>query len=231
MSEAVDVAPVTPVAPPRKRRRPALSCEQCRRRKIKCDRTYPCGQCIQSKAAACTYSPGSVPKSGHVNEGAAQRAKGTTQVPIGEPTISPWATNNGVSIPNRTRVPPSAASSGNPSSDSTSPKAVTLSDVSQTTWPSPNETHEEGLNNSKELLIRILEKLSEPKTKRDVPSSTVEREEFRFSLDQKDKTRGTVSKTRFFGQSHWMYSFGAVSILTSSFWMVIDLDSLTVSPA
>lgn len=29
-----------------KRRRPALSCISCRRRKIKCDRTSPCGQCV-----------------------------------------------------------------------------------------------------------------------------------------------------------------------------------------
>lgn len=29
-----------------KRRRPALSCISCRRRKIKCDRNSPCGQCV-----------------------------------------------------------------------------------------------------------------------------------------------------------------------------------------
>lgn len=44
-------------APPRKRRRPALSCAECRRRKIKCDRNIPCRQCTQSKSATCTYSP------------------------------------------------------------------------------------------------------------------------------------------------------------------------------
>ncbi|TAQ85283.1 hypothetical protein B7494_g6386 [Chlorociboria aeruginascens] len=42
---------------PRKRRRPALSCVQCRRRKIKCDRLFPCSHCLQSKDSAnsCTY--------------------------------------------------------------------------------------------------------------------------------------------------------------------------------
>lgn len=38
----------------RRRRRPALSCLECRRRKIKCDRTEPCKHCVSSKLQ-CTY--------------------------------------------------------------------------------------------------------------------------------------------------------------------------------
>ncbi|OHE99122.1 hypothetical protein CORC01_05615 [Colletotrichum orchidophilum] len=38
----------------RRRRRPALSCLECRRRKIKCDREEPCGHCTTSKLS-CTY--------------------------------------------------------------------------------------------------------------------------------------------------------------------------------
>jgi hypothetical protein len=41
----------------RKRRRPALACEQCRRRKVKCDRTSPCGPCRRSGSDLCTYRP------------------------------------------------------------------------------------------------------------------------------------------------------------------------------
>ncbi|GLA08392.1 hypothetical protein AnigIFM60653_009923 [Aspergillus niger] len=43
---------------PRKRRRPALSCIECRRRKVKCDRHNPCGQCVaaQSRCGYKTYS-------------------------------------------------------------------------------------------------------------------------------------------------------------------------------
>lgn len=45
------------VVPRRKRRRPALSCIQCRKRKIKCDRNVPCDQCKQSNLATsgCTH--------------------------------------------------------------------------------------------------------------------------------------------------------------------------------
>lgn len=42
----------------RRRRRPALACESCRTRKIKCDRKSPCNKCIRGKRAqSCTYVP------------------------------------------------------------------------------------------------------------------------------------------------------------------------------
>ncbi len=43
-------------APPHRRRRPALACAQCRRRKIKCDQNKPCNQCQRSKNTICTYN-------------------------------------------------------------------------------------------------------------------------------------------------------------------------------
>ena len=39
---------------PRRRRRPARSCVECRRRKIRCDRNDPCTRCV-SVHAQCTY--------------------------------------------------------------------------------------------------------------------------------------------------------------------------------
>lgn len=38
----------------RRRRRPALSCLECRRRKIKCDREDPCGHCV-STSTQCIF--------------------------------------------------------------------------------------------------------------------------------------------------------------------------------
>ncbi|KDN71058.1 putative fungal specific transcription factor domain-containing protein [Colletotrichum sublineola] len=43
-------------APRKKRRRPALACEQCRRRKVRCDRNLPCSTCVRSGHALCTYT-------------------------------------------------------------------------------------------------------------------------------------------------------------------------------
>ena len=43
--------------PVKRRRRPALSCVECRMRKVKCDREKPCGACTRIKSATCTYRP------------------------------------------------------------------------------------------------------------------------------------------------------------------------------
>ncbi|PTB66685.1 hypothetical protein BBK36DRAFT_1198111 [Trichoderma citrinoviride] len=40
---------------PYRRRRPALSCIECRRRKLKCDRKSPCSRCISTETQ-CTYT-------------------------------------------------------------------------------------------------------------------------------------------------------------------------------
>lgn len=46
-----------------KRPRPVISCLQCRRKKLKCDRTLPCQQCIKAKRAdACSFQPGQEPE-------------------------------------------------------------------------------------------------------------------------------------------------------------------------
>ncbi|KAL5340200.1 hypothetical protein BJX70DRAFT_396974 [Aspergillus crustosus] len=42
--------------PERRRRRPAVSCSLCRRRKIKCNRGNPCSNCIKSKSDPCVYN-------------------------------------------------------------------------------------------------------------------------------------------------------------------------------
>jgi hypothetical protein len=39
----------------RRRRRPAVSCSLCRRRKIRCDRKSPCNNCVRSKNEPCIY--------------------------------------------------------------------------------------------------------------------------------------------------------------------------------
>ncbi|KAI1611319.1 hypothetical protein EDD36DRAFT_285421 [Exophiala viscosa] len=55
---ATSTSPGRGQVPARKRRRPALSCEQCRNRKVKCDRNFPsCDRCIRmDQAHACAYS-------------------------------------------------------------------------------------------------------------------------------------------------------------------------------
>ena len=50
------------LAEPRRRNRPALSCIQCRSRKIRCDRNEPCASYMKSKIVNCTYEEARRPK-------------------------------------------------------------------------------------------------------------------------------------------------------------------------
>ncbi|KAK7955948.1 C6 transcription factor [Apiospora aurea] len=43
--------------PDKRRRRPALACVACRRSKVRCDRNMPCGACVRSKHKTCVYEP------------------------------------------------------------------------------------------------------------------------------------------------------------------------------
>lgn len=50
-------------APPKKRTKKAQSCDPCRRRKLKCDRGWPCGACRdRSEQNMCTWEDGVVPE-------------------------------------------------------------------------------------------------------------------------------------------------------------------------
>ncbi|KAG9094259.1 hypothetical protein FRC06_011005 [Ceratobasidium sp. 370] len=52
-----DDAPKDTEVPKKRRRRQALSCTECKRRKIKCDRQHPCGPCVRrSEADKCHWN-------------------------------------------------------------------------------------------------------------------------------------------------------------------------------
>lgn len=64
---------------PQRRRRPPLSCTVCRKRKLKCDRSLPCGQCVRSKTTAQCVFVGAQPS---VSE-PSQRRMSPPQLPYG----------------------------------------------------------------------------------------------------------------------------------------------------
>lgn len=69
----------------RKRRRPAQSCEQCRHRKVRCDRNIPCGPCTRARSVLhCSYrdeSPSPISISADVES---TDTWGTAQRPVTE---------------------------------------------------------------------------------------------------------------------------------------------------
>ncbi|KAK0633184.1 hypothetical protein B0T14DRAFT_506057 [Immersiella caudata] len=137
---------------PQKRRRPALACEQCRARKVRCDRATPCNTCVRSSNPDCTYTP--LPPQGGPKE---------------RRSLSP------ASIPGRPPAP-------TPSDSIASLEIVSL----------------EGRTKYLEQEHRFSNGAEQPKL-HEGPCSSEEGEKNFVPL----RIRGTMSKTRFFGHSHW----------------------------
>ncbi|RDL29970.1 uncharacterized protein BP5553_10597 [Venustampulla echinocandica] len=183
--------------PTRKRRRPALSCAECRRRKIKCDRNIPCGQCTQSKSATCTYSPESFTARNAPNAklGAAASSSGVVAGPSvveGTADIQTHRVSKNASPPPQ----PSPAVSDNLPDDH--------SCISQ--LKNPGASNQAGQNSGHvEELVQRVQKLEQLLASTSIVghgdgSPSVSR------VPAKD-LRGNMSKTRFYGQSHWMHAF------------------------
>jgi hypothetical protein len=177
-----------PQPPPRKRRRPALSCEQCRRRKIKCDRAYPCSQCLQSKTGSCSYSPDTIRRLRHVNE---------------TPPVQAVPASSSLDLPNRTREL-TGDSSTHTSSTTVSPNAISNSAAPLSgSWTSPSFLNIDDEISNPETLLHGIKELVNTGVQTHFPTSES------FLRDSTGNgLRGTISKTRFFGPSHWMHSYG-----------------------
>ena len=186
--------------PPRKRRRPALSCGQCRRRKIKCDRNYPCGQCTQSKTASCSYDPDTVRKPRHVTEVPSRPAQPKVGVLGNQARSTQDASSNHTSQNGRSPGAPSQSSTNLPSSW-TSPS------------DGPNSCEDVDTNSPFSLLHRVIDVEGDNSSNPSGPFPYL-CEDYKPSPAAR-ALRGTVSKTRFFGPSHWMYSYGTVCNLSS----------------
>ncbi|KAM3521181.1 hypothetical protein MY4038_009132 [Beauveria bassiana] len=94
----------------KKRRRPPLSCEQCRRRKIKCDRSFPCNHCSKSGGAvSCTYAPTHTPKSRSKTPARAAATAAAAALPPPAQSSSPCSPSSpgrSVSLRPATAAPP-----------------------------------------------------------------------------------------------------------------------------
>jgi hypothetical protein len=190
--EAVKAAPSQ-----RKRRRPALSCAECRRRKIKCDRNIPCGPCRQAKSATCTYSPEGLARKSH---GIGLPSSATTTAapgPEGEffiDRINHIANGPELSPPLTLSHPPSEPRSTSPC---------------QSTASSRGGHDVQGLLDRVQKLESMLASTSIDD--RNKPKNTLQ--------ESSKELRGNLSKTRWFGPSHWMHAFSQVSYeLPQSAW-------------
>lgn len=188
-----------PVAPQgrKKRRRPALSCEQCRKRKIRCDRLQPCNHCVRSNITDCHYVPTHVPASWAKK---AQQAAVTEQhAAIGLAPADP-------SPAPRVLLPTPSVSSSElgaaqpfcmiqlmgriPTAPRVSPDAKDLMSVSAKDWAASMHFLEDKLD------AVSISNTGSPSSHRDE--------------DRSGSTRANAAKTTYYGPSHWLRSTSLV---------------------
>ncbi|KAK3363759.1 hypothetical protein B0T25DRAFT_576286 [Lasiosphaeria hispida] len=178
---------------PQKRRRPALACEQCRARKVRCDRAAPCGTCLRSGNPECIYAP--LPPPGSKDRRAAVSASTATSAPS---STLPEATSRTDTV--LCREPQSSADSVvTPAGGHSSARRPSASST---------PTSSAAIIASLECRVHQLEnqlrssrghaEQSEPPVPVPLPEQREIEKNF-VSL----RIRGTMSKTRFFGNSHW----------------------------
>ncbi|KAK2787238.1 hypothetical protein FQN52_007327 [Onygenales sp. PD_12] len=179
------------VLPSRKRRRPALACEQCRRRKIKCDQKMPCDQCQKSKitlATACTYTS--------IAASVEPPARPYASPPPQPPSINPPVQENRRS--GRSSVYPS------PLTASLSRQSPRLDDqASEGSWLSVRSSTAtiQALVERVQLLEK---KLSDATNSSSGAISQSPAGRSSGTVEAPQAVKGMFMKTRFFGQSHWM---------------------------
>ncbi|OJJ43661.1 hypothetical protein ASPZODRAFT_136113 [Penicilliopsis zonata CBS 506.65] len=211
---------------PPKRRRPPLSCTECRRRKLKCDRLLPCSQCVRSKTAdSCIYT-------GLQPEMRAQRQP-SSEIAAHQDNTSPLAiSSNAISVPR----PPGGLPSAN-----TTTTAITTVAAAQNSSPSqagvfvfdsklknpahritkaprpPDEVHE--LRRRVQTLEHALARAANVPTPEHSGYDGVSEMGLRSVPLHQDQIlddhvenladacfRGKMRKTRYFGRCHWTLS-------------------------
>ncbi|KAI8626585.1 hypothetical protein F5Y19DRAFT_488168 [Xylariaceae sp. FL1651] len=181
-----------------RRRRPALACVSCRKSKIRCDRQDPCGACVRSRHKTCVFEThrGAASRKSGIASAAADHANITDSDPrCNQAPVTP-ASSTSTALPHGHEAPTVLPSPEPASVDS----AATVPDADVV------------LNR----LFRLERRLDESTTSRQLPEKP-EKPDRRAPARNEDDTivsylaadvhpmsRGVVSKTRYFGQSHWM---------------------------
>ncbi|KAI1637828.1 fungal-specific transcription factor domain-containing protein [Biscogniauxia mediterranea] len=181
----------------RRRRRPALACVSCRRSKIRCDRGQPCGACIRSRHKTCVFEPHKTLLASRPSEISPKKA-GDDQPTSG---IRPGANNE---------LPSSPGASPSIHLPVGSNEEPSLPSLSGSTRVDPASA----VPDATSLLERVWE--LERRLKEFTARQTPRKQERRVAEDQTEDIssyiaadihtmqRSIMSKTRYFGQSHWM---------------------------
>ena len=200
----------------------AVSCVECRRRKIKCDRNVPCTQCTQYKNASCSY------KDGYPGPKNAQANSTTPAVPpqrngdLGSCGFVVPVVSDGANV--EKSKPYGSMPRTVPVFASHSASTTVYSPGSGSPEEPPTEQNVQVLSDRVSQLEKNLKTLS-PRCSEPLWLSAIDNPTFFGTADRVPvpELRGSVSKTRLFGQSHWMSSFEHVSGLIHVWLVHADL--------
>ncbi|KAH6854536.1 hypothetical protein B0I37DRAFT_422123 [Chaetomium sp. MPI-CAGE-AT-0009] len=222
-----------PTPPAHRRRRPALSCQECRRRKIRCDHSNPCTHCTRLKTK-CVYRP-----FGYYDP---IDRRGDSDNPVSPPL--PSATATASPPPTTVRISPPTSLSGVRSLQTvgTTPVTQDPSFIRPATshdaeLPSPNQDSQ--LRNQREpsfyALINRLEKLEESVAARkwtgnipSAPPGEPARERRALAAQQPNGTQGwqpVVNKPRDWGRTRWVGDTAEFALVMACYAEIVGKDS------
>ena len=198
---------------PRKRRRPALSCVLCRRRKVKCDRKLPCSQCSQYNNAPCKYDDPEVAGLGK-HSSTPQTTHNSSRVRASKQSHGVSNSGEPILFNNQNISAPLGFESCSPSSSAPlvpAPAAEQSRSEQHAFEGSLGAVLSQPDSSIQELKDRVqkLEALINSSCKYGPRPSENDSSTSPINVP---KLRGNIEKTRFFGKSHWMNTYDEVCI-------------------
>lgn len=191
--------------PAKQRRRPALSCVECRSRKVRCDRRKPCGACTRVRSTTCTYrpQPAGIREISPVGASSASGSNDRDHASPARSSPHPTGPSNEFDVMVNRYVAPGIF--GNHSRQQQSLLSTDRPSLNLALQP---ETESSVLISSLMRKIQCLEIEKEVREGRHEGSSSPIRESARA-------TTGQFIKSKFYGQSHWVNALEPVSVSPS----------------
>jgi hypothetical protein len=190
--------------PAKRRRRPALSCVECRSRKVKCDRERPCGACKRIRSTTCTYRPARAGVRDVSPTGTPESASGGNdheqdRRSSARSSIKPPAPSNEFDVIVNRYVAPGIFGEHGRHNLSTLPVDRPCLDL--------NSRAKSG---ESAIIASLLERIRSLETKK----SQSEGHTANSDLSARHETGpGQFLKSKYYGQSHWMNAIDPVSVI------------------
>ncbi|KAH8650997.1 hypothetical protein BX600DRAFT_387382 [Xylariales sp. PMI_506] len=192
------------MATERRRRRPAVSCTLCRRRKIKCNKETRCSNCVRSKNKVCVYN--NLPDAPH-----RPRPRPSPQEYVSDTSAAPSVSGSGLQVPQFPIAFGSEPWSGD-ASDTTAvasyPGSASHPESTNEQSPTASQQSTWTVDSLKNRIKQLEKQLSSALPTHPANHGSSAPSELGYASTMGGQMmamdRGTMSKTRLFGQTHWM---------------------------